>query len=106
MIGMIRSTFHSLLQRARMTKPRKTVQVDFYTRKGCCLCDDAFKLVDESRNRYAIELRMVDVDGNEELVRKHGNCVPVVVVNGRVRFRGRVNSVLLERLLRAESTQG
>jgi hypothetical protein len=32
-----------------------------------------------------------------------GKLVPVVVVNGRLRFRGGVNRVLLERLLRAEA---
>jgi hypothetical protein len=29
--------------------------------------------------------------------------VPVVTVNGKVRFRGEVNNVLLDRLLRAEA---
>jgi hypothetical protein len=29
--------------------------------------------------------------------------VPVVLINGKVRFRGQVNPVLLARLLRAES---
>ena len=30
---------------------------------------------------------------------------PVVLVNGKVRFRGRINPVLLTRLLRAEGNQ-
>ena len=43
----------------------------------------------------------MDTDG--ELVARYGEWVPVVTVNGKVRFRGGVNPVLLERLLRAES---
>ena len=37
------------------------------------------------------------------LVAKFDTEVPVVAVNGKVRFRGVVNPVLLERLLLAES---
>lgn len=34
-------------------------------------------------------------------LRKARQFVPVVALNGKVRFRGQVNPVLLERLLRA-----
>jgi len=75
----------------------------FYTRKGCHLCDAARQLLEPYRLRHGFSLEVVDVDGDPELVAQHGNCVPVVSVNGKVRFRGRVNPVLLERLLAAES---
>ncbi len=42
-----------------------------------------------------------DVDESEQLVCEFGNCVPVVAINGKVRFRGQVNEVLLRRLLEA-----
>jgi hypothetical protein len=41
----------------------------------------------------------VDVEGDPELAARYGDSVPVVTVNGKVRFRGRVNDVLLRRLL-------
>ena len=40
-----------------------------------------------------------------ELAAKYGNEVPVVAVNGKVRFRGVVNPALLERLLTAEGQE-
>jgi glutaredoxin len=49
---------------------------------------------------------LIDVDRAEELKQAHGTRVPVVVVNGRERFHGRVNRALLERLLAAETAQG
>jgi hypothetical protein len=55
------------------------------------------------RERYHLVVELTDVDSSPELVAQHGDWVPVVVVNGKVRFRGTVNPVLLERLLRAES---
>ena len=39
-----------------------------------------------------------------KLVRDFGNCVPVVVVNDKVRFRGHINEVLLQRILDARGS--
>ncbi len=74
-------------------------QVVMYTRRGCHLCEQAWAQLEEARQDYGFALSQVDVDAEPELVRQYGECVPVVVVNGRVRFRGVVNPVLLRRLL-------
>ncbi len=47
----------------------------------------------------------MDVDADPQLAAQFGECVPVVTVNGKIRFRGRVNPVLLERLLQATQDQ-
>lgn len=66
-----------------------------YTRRGCPLCDEAHEVL--VRNGLTPEL--VDIDGDMELVDRYSDCVPVVVIDGRERFRGRVNEMLLRRLL-------
>lgn len=66
-----------------------------YTRVGCHLCDDALALL----RRCGFEPKTVDVDANPELHTRWNTCVPVVEIDGKVRFRGRVNEVLLRRLL-------
>jgi glutaredoxin len=89
--------------------PRKKLphwQVVMYTRQGCHLCEQAWEQLEQARQRYEFALRQVDVDGDPHLVREYGECVPVVVVNGRVRFRGIVNPVLLKRLLSSSSEDG
>ncbi len=73
-------------------------RVDLYTRQGCHLCDDALDVL----TRYGIRPRLIDVDLDPELRRQFGNCVPVVAINGRTRFRGRINEVLLRRILARE----
>jgi glutaredoxin len=78
------------------------VEVVLYTRHGCHLCEDALRTLEAARRRYGFRLSAADVDSNSQWQREHGEHVPVVTVNGRVRFRGRVNAVLLARLLRAE----
>jgi hypothetical protein len=42
----------------------------------------------------------IDVDASPELRAKYDTCVPVVVMDGKERFRGQVNEVLLKRLLK------
>lgn len=71
-----------------------------YTRRGCHLCEAAWGQLRRARRRYGFRLEAVDVDRDPELAARYGTCVPVVTVNGRVRFRGAVNPVLLRRRLR------
>ena len=74
-----------------------------YTREQCCCCHKALDLLKDFQQNYGFQIAEVDVDADPELVAKYGNEVPVVVMGGKVRFRGVVNPVLLERLLTAES---
>lgn len=71
----------------------------FYTRAGCHLCEQAWETVTAAQRRYGFTLERVDVDADPTLVMAYGECVPVVMIDGKVRFRGRVNALLLERML-------
>jgi glutaredoxin len=93
----------SFLNWWRKAPPLDHLRFTFYTRAGCHLCDDARALLEPYRQRHGFALEVVDVDTDPELVAQHGNCVPVISVDGKVRFRGRVNRVLLERFLQAEA---
>lgn len=74
-----------------------THEVILYTRNGCHLCEDAAELL----TRYGLQPQEVDIDADPALRERFTTCVPVVVIDGKVRFRGRVNEVLLKRLLSA-----
>lgn len=83
----------------RPSKPGVRFQrVIIYTRPGCHLCDEALTLLEEYR-RWLPELESIAVDDDRQLVEKYGRCVPVVICDGKVRFRGRVSRPLLERLI-------
>lgn len=75
--------------------------VVMYTRRGCHLCEDAWQVLLQAARRHSCRLEAVDIDADPDLRAKYGHEVPVVAVNGRVHFRGRVNPVLLDRTLRA-----
>jgi glutaredoxin len=74
--------------------PAKPV-VELYTRNGCHLCDEAAATL----ARYGLRYQAVDIDANAELRTRYNECVPVVVIDGKERFRGRIDELLLRRLL-------
>lgn len=66
-----------------------------YTRPGCHLCEEAEALL----RKHGLEPQLVDIDADPQLRERYTTCVPVVVIDGKERFRGRVNEILLRRLL-------
>lgn len=96
-------TFSILNWFTQPSRQRPDLHFLVYSRHPCPLCDEAWELLTQYQKRWGFSLEKTDVDQSVELVQAYGNCVPVVVVNGKVRFRGHVNSVLLERLLKANS---
>jgi glutaredoxin len=96
----------SLVKRLlRRPAPLKATHLAFtvYSRAGCCCCDKALTVLQEARRRYGFTIDEVDIDHDPELRAKFNTEVPVITVNGKLRFRGAVNPALLERLLVAES---
>ena len=88
-----------------LVKTREDLHFVMYTRNGCHLCETAWQDLTAAQQRYQFALEQKDVDADLELAARFGDCVPVVTVNDKVRFRGAVNPVLLQRLLTAAPSQ-
>jgi glutaredoxin len=73
-----------------------------YTRAQCCCCHKALDVLREAQQRFGFAIEEVDVDGDPNLIAQFDTEVPVVALNGKVRFRGVVKPALLHRLLLAE----
>jgi glutaredoxin len=71
-------------------------QVVLYTRQGCHLCDEALQVL----LQHGLSPEMRDVDADPALRERFDTCVPVVEIDGRIRFRGRVEPMLLRRIVR------
>jgi glutaredoxin len=69
--------------------------VVLYTREGCHLCHEA----ESTLVKYGLRPTLVDIDESADLRARFDECVPVVEIDGRIRFRGRIDEVLLRRLL-------
>lgn len=91
---------------ACLVRPRPKVDhltFTVYSRKECCCCHTAMNLLERYRRRHRFAVEVVDVDSDPDLADRYGSTVPVVALDGKVRFKGVINPVLLERLLTAES---
>jgi glutaredoxin len=73
-----------------------------YTRAQCCCCHKALDVLKQAQQRFGFAIEEVDVDGDPNLIAQFDTEVPVVALNGKVRFRGVINPALLNRLLLAE----
>lgn len=49
-----------------------------YSRRGCHLCDEMRHALEEVRNAAKFSLQVVDIDKENELVRRYGDRVPVL----------------------------
>lgn len=58
------------------------------------------EIAQETLRRHHLSPEIIDIDANPALRERYDACVPVVVIDGRERFRGHVNPVLLRRILR------
>ncbi len=96
----------SLLSRWTGRRSRKDgppLQLTVYSRAQCGCCEKAMAVLRNYQKAFNLAIDVVDVDSDQALVALYGNTVPVVAIEGKVRFKGIVNPVLLERLLTAES---
>jgi glutaredoxin len=78
------------------------ITVTLYTREQCCCCRSALETLQAYQADHGFMLEEVDAS-DPLLVDRIGPIVPVIAIDGKVRFRGEVNRVLFERVLAARS---
>jgi glutaredoxin len=65
--------------------------VTLFTRAGCCLCDDAKKVLLEARRRADFDYEERDIDSDAELLRLYNDEVPVIAINRVKAFKYRID---------------
>jgi glutaredoxin len=76
-------------------------KITLYTRSGCCLCEDAKRVLEAVRGRASFDLDEIDIDNNAELRRAYNDEVPVIAINGSKAFKYRVTEQELLKKLAA-----
>jgi glutaredoxin len=64
--------------------------VTLYTRAGCCLCDDAKRVIAAARPRADFDYAEIDIDTDPQLVGLYNDEVPVIAINGTKAFKYRI----------------
>jgi hypothetical protein len=74
-------------------------EVVLYGRTGCCLCDDARRLLLKIRDDHPFTLREQDIESDDALMRAYLERIPVVTIDGVEAFELFVNEHELVRRL-------
>jgi glutaredoxin len=76
------------------------LKVTIYSKSGCHLCEIAEERILNVRKRIPFEVEYIDIEGSEDLMRRYGERIPVVCIDGEEVFVYRVSEKLLEKQLR------
>jgi len=66
-------------------------KVTLYTRRQCCLCENAKQVLVAARAHAPFEFEEVDIDGDAELRTRYNDEVPVIAIDGKKAFKYRVD---------------
>ncbi len=66
-------------------------RVTFYTRSGCCLCEDALQVLQKARRRVEFNIEKVDIDQHPEMRSLYNDEVPVIAIDGKKAFKYHVD---------------
>lgn len=77
---------------------RRFCSLVVYSRVGCHLCEEAIDLL-HSYSACLPLVQEIDIDGDPDLRKRFETEVPVVELDGKIRFKGRVSELLLRRLI-------
>ena len=82
----------------------KLPNVEVMSRASCHLCDEAKLIVAEAASAGLCDWQMVNVDGDARLLKRYGLDVPVILVDGEVCFKHRVDLPALRQALKNGGT--
>lgn len=66
--------------------------VIIYSRPGCHLCDEAKAVIQNAGVSERFILEEINIESDQELLRKYKYDIPVVTIDGVEAFRHRVNA--------------
>jgi glutaredoxin len=85
--GVVIPNFLNFWQEVSMSK----VHVIIYSRPGCHLCDEAKAAILSAGCTDLFTLEEVNIESDDELLRKYKYDIPVIAINGVETFIHRVN---------------
>ena len=69
----------------------RKAHVIVYSRPGCHLCDEAKAAIEKSNCSDRFTLEEVNIESDNELLRKYKYDIPVITIDGEEAFRHRVD---------------
>ena len=96
MVGALFIPFFLIIMQEVSSRRR----VIIYSRPGCHLCDEAKAVIQNAGHTDRFSLEEINIESDNELLRKYKYDIPVVTIDGVERFRHRVDASEFIRLIR------
>lgn len=74
-----------------------------YTRPGCHLCETMIEQLQPFVEKYPIDLQLVDIDSDDELIRRYAIKIPVLALDGQTLCQYQLDPQVLGQVLKANS---
>lgn len=74
---------------SRSTEPAR-VQVTFYTKAGCHLCEEARDILDDIAAETDFELTEIDIRSDPGIFEQYRYRIPVITIDGETLLEGRI----------------
>ena len=75
------------------------ITIEVMTKKDCCLCDDAKKIIEQVIADFPAKLKMTDIESDPALFGRYKEKIPVVLINNVESFIYKVHPITLSRKL-------
>ncbi|MFQ6051447.1 MAG: glutaredoxin family protein [Candidatus Hydrothermarchaeota archaeon] len=69
-------------------KKEVRINIEFYTKKDCPLCEKAESIIEELRHVYNLDVKKVDITQNPEIYERYRQEIPVIRIHGRYTLKG------------------
>lgn len=76
------------------------IRVIILSRKGCHLCDVVYRMAVRLQLELHIDIKKISVEGDTDLMERHGARVPVVLLDDIEHFSGNVTEGELRRAIK------
>jgi len=78
------------------------IRVEIYSKRDCCLCDEAKAVLIKIQREIPFDLHEIDVESRPELYETYKERIPLILINGRPAYKFRVDEAALRRRLARE----
>jgi len=75
------------LNKAKQPAP---MQVTFYTKAGCHLCEEARDMLEDIAAQTEYELTEIDIRSDPEVFEQYRYGIPVIIINDNTLLEGRI----------------
>ncbi|ARK24139.1 thiol-disulfide isomerase [Sporosarcina sp. P37] len=69
------------------------MQIQFYTRRGCELCDEAERMLRLVAEDYPLEWQTINIEEDDEIHEKYMLMIPVIEQDGQVLAYGNIGYI-------------